>query len=139
MQKSNLIEALIVSSLSNHEDYNYDLWLIFCIKNRIGLASFCNEFTLFIAKGFDSYQFDYELCDEIMNLLFLFMSDHLLIENQTLNDFSYKLETIPEPAFSIFQAFDAGEYCRKSDLPHENPVEKYTRPLINKILENLNP
>lgn len=136
MQKSNLIEEFVFSSLSNHEDYNYDLWFIFCTNNRISLVNFCNEFALFIARGFQSHQFDYELCDEVMNLLFLFMSDHLRMDNQSLDDFPNKLETLPEPAFSIFHAFDTGEYYRKSDLPHENPIEKYTRIQINEILNN---
>lgn len=134
MGKYKLIEDFIQSNLTNHENYNHDLWFIFCINNNISLEKFCNDFALFIAKGFQSYQFDYELCDEILNSLFVFMSDYLLMDHESLDDFPYKLETLPEPAFSIFQAFDEGEYFRKNDLPHVSPPEKYVRPQVIEIL-----
>jgi hypothetical protein len=37
----------------------------------------------------------------------------------------------PEPAFSIYEAFDAGEYDHGDGA---DPVEKYTRPALATIL-----
>ena len=47
-------------------------------------------------------------------------------------------DALPEPAFSIYEAFDRGEYL----MPDErhigiDPVEKYTIPLLTKILSGL--
>ena len=39
--------------------------------------------------------------------------------------------TLAEPAFSIYEAFDAGEWDHGES---GNPVEKYTRPWLNEIL-----
>ena len=40
----------------------------------------------------------------------------------------------PEPAFSIYEAFDAGEYAHDDD--GQDPVIKYTQPLISEILNS---
>ena len=45
---------------------------------------------------------------------------------------------LPEPAFSIYEAFDAGEYTR-SDDDGEIPVIKYTQPWISEILNSRSP
>lgn len=40
-----------------------------------------------------------------------------------------------EPAYSIFLAFDDGEYRRSKDAVSVDPSEKYTRPQIEIILK----
>ena len=41
---------------------------------------------------------------------------------------------MPPFAFSVFQAFDDGEYHHPKDLGDSDPEQLYTRPAIAKIL-----
>lgn len=43
------------------------------------------------------------------------------------------LEEMPEPFWSVFLAFDSGEFYREGKRD-EDPVEIYTRPTIAKII-----
>jgi hypothetical protein len=40
-----------------------------------------------------------------------------------------------EVAWSIFLAFDAGEFIPPSDPPDTDPIEKYTRPQLLEVLQ----
>lgn len=46
-------------------------------------------------------------------------------------------EAMPEPAFSLHHAFDAGEWIRHDDPPEIDAGEKYTRPVVVAIMRNL--
>jgi hypothetical protein len=99
--------------------------MAYCASTEIELQEFCNQFSLVIATGFYNGMFSYEFCDDAMNYLWGFMTDEPIFSSD---------KGIPEPAFSIYQAFDAGEYNHDGDATETDPVEKYTRPLIIDIL-----
>ncbi|MEH1009472.1 hypothetical protein VDP25_17165 [Winogradskyella sp. ECml5-4] len=40
-------------------------------------------------------------------------------------------------AWICYEAFDAGEYIRPTDSPDIDPVEKYTKPIIETLLKDL--
>ena len=65
---------------------------------------------------------DFHYCDEVMNT---FISDII--------DLSMHAD-MPKPAFSIYQAFDAGEYWHTGDDRDVFPWEKWTRPELERIL-----
>lgn len=44
---------------------------------------------------------------------------------------------MPEPAFSIYQAFDAGEYWHSGDDREVFPWERWTRPELERILREV--
>lgn len=81
-----------------------------------------NQVALAVARRFTSNSRDFEFCDEVMNGLIGAIVD-LSVDAQ-----------MPEPAFSIYQAFDAGEYCHRGDPREVCPWEKYTRPELEQIL-----
>jgi len=96
-----------------------------CAAPQIDPADFCNEFALSIANGFNNGQLTYEFCDDAMNYLFGFMTHPPVFGAD---------KDMPEPAFTIYEAFDAGEFTRPGDAPDVDPVEKYTKPLIKEVL-----
>ncbi len=72
---------------------------------------------------------DYEAGDCIMNNIFGFwVTNEFFVQNYGFSDI----------AWDCYNAFDAGEYIRKEDGPEIDPVEKYTKPSIEKILRNRN-
>ncbi|ALI04870.1 hypothetical protein C1Y08_05435 [Pseudomonas sp. FW306-02-F02-AA] len=44
---------------------------------------------------------------------------------------------LPEPAFSLYHAFDQGEWIRSNDTPGTDPSEKYTKPMVLEIMRDL--
>ncbi len=64
---------------------------------------------------------NYLICDEIMNDLW-----RILIS-------SFNGGLLPSPFYEIYEAFDAGEYHRRSDRS-DNPAANYTEPMIQAIL-----
>jgi len=101
--------------------------MAYCVSNKIEPEEFCNQFAMAIATGFHSGQYSYGFCDDAMNYLWGFMTNPPVFSSD---------KEMPEPAFSIYEAFDAGEYYHNGDLPDVDPVEKYTRPLIIDILSS---
>ena len=99
---------------------------IFCEKLKIDRASFFNECSIYIAKKFQLRTLTYAEADAAINSVSSLMTADA---SQQGDGFIFA-----EPAFSIYLAFDRGEYSLKGDI---DPVEQYTRPLIFKILENL--
>lgn len=81
-----------------------------------------NQVALAVALRFTSNSRDFEFCDDVMNGLIGAIVDLSLRGH------------MPEPAFSIYQAFDAGEYCHHGDPREVCPWEKYTRPELERIL-----
>lgn len=105
----------------------YDDFLNFCNSRKIPLDVFCNEYALIIAVKYLEGYFDFEFGDDQMNFLFVFMTSPPMLSMNT-----------PEPAFSIFQAFDQGELYHRGDDHQISPEEKYTKPLIREILNGEN-
>jgi len=63
-----------------------------------------------------------------MNLLYGHMTDEFVLETCD--------NTLPDPAYPIYLAFDAGEYHHSGDALEVDPEEKYTRPEIDRVLNN---
>ncbi|WP_207283110.1 hypothetical protein [Pseudomonas sp. FW300-N2F2] len=106
------------------EGLNIDVQTI-CERLQVDICSLLNQVAIAVAERFTSNTQDFEFCDEVMNALFV-----------TIVDVSIHAPT-PEPAFSIYRAFDAGEYKHSGDSTDVCPWEKYTRPEIERILHSI--
>ena len=93
-----------------------------CDTYRISPNELFNAVALEIARRFDSDHMGYEDADFAMNVLF-----SMMIENLSQSEDNSELA---EPAYSIYDAFDGGEYS----VNDEDPVERYTKPAIKRIL-----
>jgi hypothetical protein len=89
----------------------------FCAAEGIEVSDLCNRVALIVAERFQGGVLSYEDGDGVMNAFFA-----LIVENQTV-----------EPAWSIYLAFDEGEYDHADST---DPVESFTRPQIRKILDD---
>ncbi|WP_248800595.1 hypothetical protein [Pseudomonas sp. MWU13-2105] len=94
------------------------------IGTRLGIAprQLVNELALAVANGFNAMTLDFDFCSQAMNGLEGAVVQ-LAVDGET-----------PEPALSIYLAFDAGEFKRSGDPIDVCPAEKYTRPMIERIL-----
>src|SRR5450830_1680383 len=80
-----------------------------------------NELALAVANGFNAMSLDFDFCSTVMNGLEGVVAQ-LAVDGET-----------PEPALSIYLAFDAGEFRRSGEPIDICPTEKYTRPMIERI------
>ena len=122
----NLI-TLIEAAAVRGKEPEYSEIFTYCKLAEISPDEFCNEFAVYLAKGFHAGRLTYEFCDEAINYLFQFFTTPSV----------FSPEKLPEPAFEINLAFDEGEYYRSSDPSDINLVEKYTRPHIIEILHRI--
>ena len=68
---------------------------------------------------------EYEHGDNIMNNVYSFW---------TTNKYYFANYGFSDVAWECYEAFDSGEYYRKEDAENIDPAEKYTKPLIEKLL-----
>ena len=73
-----------------------------------------------IVEAYSSGELDFGFCDGVMNRLY----GRLMTRD----------EAIPEYTFSVFLAFDEGEYHHRDDPEDSSPEELYTKPMIADIL-----
>lgn len=106
------------------QDTIHDLSLI-CQAVQMNSRDLLNQVAIAMADQFLSGARDFHACDEVMNLLF---SD---IVNLGMD------AEMPEPAFSIYLAFDSGEHWHTGDNKEVVPWEKWTRPELVQILDRL--
>ena len=90
----------------------------FCQQQGITRDEFLDLFSAHVARGFLSGPLRFEFCNSAMNELPGFTR--------------YEL---PAFAWSVYDAFDAGEYRHTGDFDSDDPVEKYTRPAVRQLLE----
>ena len=114
----------MVERASTYELENTDI-LEFCEQANCSIPEFCNQFALYIANEYSERRLSFEYCDLAMNYLNTYMVCDLVIADG---------EWLPEPAYSIYIAFDAGEFVHQGDDVDTNSPEKYTRPLIDEII-----
>ncbi|MGH9929169.1 MAG: hypothetical protein ACREA9_08070, partial [Pyrinomonadaceae bacterium] len=93
----------------------------FCAAENIELNDLYNRIALIVAERFDSGTLSYEDGDGVMNAIFGMMIDG-----------EKPIESV-QPAWSIYLAFDEGEYDHAGST---DPVESFTRPEIRKILND---
>ncbi|WP_448090090.1 hypothetical protein [Pseudomonas azerbaijanoccidentalis] len=115
-------------------DYNLDYVLtviekapdtelsVMCEQLQIDSRDLLNQLAISVARLFITGTRDFHYCDEVMNTV---ISDII--------DLSMHAD-MPQPAFSIYQAFDAGEYWHTGDDRDVFPWEKWSRPELERIL-----
>lgn len=81
-----------------------------------------NELAVAIAEGYLQGSLLYDFCDAVMNGII-----NAMVEVGMTND-------MPQPAFSLYQAFDQGEWFRSKDPAETDPSEKYTKPIVEEIM-----
>ena len=89
----------------------------YCLAEGIEVSDLCNRIALTVAERFQAGTLSYEDGDGVMNALFT-----VIVDNETV-----------EPAWSIYLAFDEGEYDHRGS---SDPVESFTRPQIRNILND---
>jgi len=82
-----------------------------------------NRIAIKVASGFVSREIDFLYADAVMNNVW-----SLMVADAADHGDGF---TLAEPAFSIYEAFDAGEWDHGES---GDPVEKFTRPQLNRIL-----
>jgi hypothetical protein len=97
------------------------------ICERFGVAphDVLNELSVAVAEGYLQGFLLYEFCDGVMNGII-----NAMVEAGMTTD-------MPQPAFSLYQAFDQGEWFRSKNPAETDPSEKYTKPVVEKILRTL--
>lgn len=103
--------------------------LNFCATENIDIVEFCNNVMVVTATKYHENSIDYSFADGVANNVYGFM----------LSDFYLELteNSLSEPAYSIYLAFDAGEYFHKNDDRNIAPEFKYTKPEIERILSEI--
>ncbi len=97
-----------------------------CQRLQITSRDLLNEVAIAMARQFLAGTRDFHACDEVMNIL-----------SRDIVDLGMH-EDMPEPAFSIYRAFDAGEHWHTGDTRDVSPWERWTRPELERILHALN-
>ncbi|WP_260620562.1 hypothetical protein [Pseudomonas protegens] len=117
LSEAELYKALEAIESASCHDLNrlYD-------EMQIDRCALFNQVAMAVARLFIEGQRDFHYGDAVMNTLFSDMVDLSLNAD------------MPEPAFSIYLAFDAGEYRHPGDGQDERPWEKWTRPALERIL-----
>lgn len=109
-----LVEQFIHAAVSGSMDHTRYLELF--REDEAKLYAFCNKVALVIAQRFLDDKMSFDDADAVANEFYA------LYIGETVE--------IPEPADSIYLAFDGGEYA----IDGEDPVENYTRPTLRGIL-----
>ena len=109
------------ASAGNATDEDADAY---CLSGNIRPEDFCNQFALTVAKRYSDKTSSFDDCDCAMNFLFGYMIS--------------KLDNLADPAYSIYEAFDRGEYTMPADPAGIDPAEHHTRPMIEQILKEKN-
>jgi hypothetical protein len=72
-----------------------------------------------VARHYANKDFSFDFADTVMNHLFAYVC---------------RQETFPAVLWSIYLAFDRGEYYHPDEDHELHPSERYTRPMIAEIL-----
>lgn len=94
----------------------------FCTSQNVTFDDLCNTIALTVAKRFNDSVMTYDDADGVANALSGLMLAHVTSEADA---------HLPEPAWTIYLAFDAGEYDRGDGI---DPIGRFTRPLIRQAL-----
>lgn len=96
-----------------------------CETFSIAPSDVLNELAIAVSVGYLDGTLSYEFCDDVMNGII-----HAVVDASIT-------EEMPQPAFSLWQAFDQGEWFRGDDLPDTDTGEKYTKPAVVEIMRML--
>ena len=93
-------------------------------------AEVCDAIARELVVGFADGRLPYIVCDDLLNVAHSWVTLDLFTEPPVLPG--------PPELFSrVYGAFDAGEYVHSGDAREVDPVEKYTRPLIEEIVRGM--
>ncbi|WP_434604382.1 hypothetical protein J3P91_11940 [Pseudomonas sp. Z4-7] len=96
-----------------------------CERFAVAPHDVLNELSVAVAEGYLQGSLLYDFCNGVMNGII-----NAVVEVGMTND-------MPQPAFSLYQAFDQGEWFRSNDPPETDPGEKYTKPVVEEIMRTL--
>ena len=99
-----------------------------CKSSGFSAIDAANNLALEIARQYATGQLDYVFCDRVMNSL------SIMVWSEEFFELSNR-ET-PQILDEVYLAFDAGEYVHSGDVPSDDSETKYTRPMVDKILES---
>ncbi|MBB3262197.1 hypothetical protein F4827_007054 [Paraburkholderia bannensis] len=88
-----------------------------CQVAKISRLEFFDELARWLAAEFLEGRRDFTFCDSVANNM-------MPLAEWNLTDF----------AWSVFHAFDNGEFYHPEDSRDVDPVEKYTRPMLRQAL-----
>lgn len=88
---------------------------------EVSITTLTDQIAIYLATGFSKDELSYDFCDAVVNRLF-----HVAIDGEP-----------PDLLWSVYLAFDEGEYHHPGDAADVDPVEVYTRPMIAEILAEL--
>ncbi|WP_434603715.1 hypothetical protein [Pseudomonas sp. R1-7] len=97
----------------------------FCERFGVAPHDVLNELSVAVAEGYLQGSLLYDFCDGVMNGII-----NAVVEVGMTN-------VMPQPAFSLYQAFDQGEWIRSNDPPKTYPSEIYTKPVVEEIMRTL--
>src|SRR5687768_8910410 len=113
------VDSIIQEGLSGSLDR--DAFYAFCTLQNVTFDDLCNTVALTVARRFNDCAMTYEDADGVTNALSALMIAHVTREADA---------HLPEPAWTIYLAFDAGEYDRGDGA---DPIERFTRPLVRQV------
>lgn len=91
---------------------------LYCAASELPMIERLDGCALELARRYASGRVDFEVGDNLANVLFGFSAQHV---------------AIPNLLFSVFLAFDAGEFYPDA-IRSPSPEERFTRPQINAAL-----
>lgn len=93
---------------------------LYCELFAVSTAQRLENCAIELARGYAAGSVSYEAADNLANVLFAYAAQNV---------------AIPAVLFSVFQAFDAGEFY-PDEIRSPSPEERFTRPQINAILKD---
>lgn len=93
-----------------------------CLDSDAELYDFYNALALHIAKSFIEGALSFEEADGAINVLNVIWT----------RDLAVSIDSFPEPGYSVYIAFDEGEYS----IDGKDHIELYTKPELKKLLES---
>ncbi|MDB6444840.1 hypothetical protein SAMN03159507_01282 [Pseudomonas sp. NFACC32-1] len=96
-----------------------------CERYCVAPTDVLNELSIAVAECYLDGSLTYAFCDGVMNGII-----------NAIVDLSVT-GVMPQPAFSLYQAFDEGEWLRSEDPPGTDAGAKYTKPVVVEIMRVL--
>jgi hypothetical protein len=116
------IESIIQQAAKGSLDL--DAFQDFCAAHNLEFDDVCNTIALTIARRFNDSTMQYADADAVANELCAMMITRIT---------RVPGANLPEPAWTIYLAFDTGEWDRGDG---SDPVEQFTRPQIRDALRD---
>jgi hypothetical protein len=92
-----------------------------CAEHGLTIGELFDAISRRIVRGYVSGELPFGFCDGVMNHVYSFMNlNHDMAP--------------PAYSYSVFLAFDEGEYQHEDDPKDSSPEELYTKPMIAEIL-----